>query len=190
MGATDAVAAGMLDFAAEEHATKHALVLRPLSGTPSDTGAAANGGGLQESVPVLVGTKRAWDADAGFDPTSTGSFPHKSPAMFPMSDYVDTDGPDLPPRVHPFGWVPDRASSAQRTYAVRPSTGHQPPKTSTTMALELFDDPELESVDIPKELAKLAVTGRAAEGLPACSRFFDVDGNFQWAECAVIGYDK
>lgn len=177
----------MLDFAAEEHATKHALVLRPLSGTSA---AAEDGGALQESVPVLVGAKRAWDSDAAFDPTCTGSYPSKSPAMFPLSDYVDTDGPDLPPRVHPFGWVPDRASSSQRSYAVRPSTGHQPPKTSTSMSLELFDDPELEPVDIPKELAKLAVTGHGGEGLPAASRFFDVDGNFKWAECAVVGYDK
>eukprot|EP00951_Prasinocladus_malaysianus_P049462 scaffold670064_cov42-Prasinocladus_malaysianus.AAC.1 len=110
--------------------------------------------------------------------------------MFPLSDYVDTDGPDLPPRVHPFGWVPDRQHTAQRSYSVRPQTGHQPAKTSTTMPLELFDDPELEKFDTRRELARLALEGRAGEGLPACSRFFDVDGNFKWMECHVLDYNE
>ena len=108
--ATAAQNAGMIDFAGDEHATRHALVLRPLSreaAMPTDDG-------LQNSVPVLVTEDRAWGADSAFDPTQTGSFPMKAPELFPLSDYVDTDGPDLPPMVHPFGWVPDRQSTAQQ----------------------------------------------------------------------------
>lgn len=254
-GAADAP---LLDFAGEDHAaTRHALVLRPLS---RGTEALADDG-LQNSVPVLVQEGKSWGGDAGFDPTETGSFPPKAPEWFPVSDYVDTDGPDLPPKVHPFGWVPDRSSSVQGrsadplpcaavaggkgrpghpkgredrrglaeqagegsgrqggcedggggsapgaeaaaamkpdalpsrlcSYSVRPQTGHQPPKTTTTMELELFDDPELEPLDLEKELAKLAAAGQAGTGLPAASRFFDVNGKFTWRECHVVGYDR
>ena len=102
--------AGMIDFSGEENSTRHALVLRPLSREaemPADDG-------LQNSVPVLVTKDRAWGADSAFNPTQTGSFPTKAAELFPLSDYVDTDGPDLPPMVHPFGWVPDRESTAQQ----------------------------------------------------------------------------
>jgi hypothetical protein len=73
--------------------------------------------------------------------------------MYSMGDYYDAEGDDLPPRAHPYGWVPVDKRELRTT--VRPTTGHVQTKTSTVLPLEFYDSPEMELVPPERKLAQV-----------------------------------
>ncbi len=70
-----------------------------------------------------------------------------------MEDYIDVEGNNLAPTAHPYSWVPVEQQAMGST--VRPSTGHIQTKSSTTLPLEYFDNPEMELVPPESKLDKV-----------------------------------
>lgn len=62
-----------------------------------------------------------------------------------------------------------------------------PFKHNKALPLELFDNPETEVVS-PEERIKNQPSGQP--GALARSRFYDSRGEFAWAPCFVIAYDR
>lgn len=82
-----------------------------------------------------------------FDPAVSDVFPPRCPELHSVDDFVDADGDSPPPDVHPLGWVPTEPTTpGGDLVSLRPRTGQLPVKSSTSMALECFDSPEMELV--------------------------------------------
>ncbi len=62
-----------------------------------------------------------------------------------------------------------------------------PIKHNKALPLELFDNPETEVVP-PEDRINSRPSGQF--GAPARSRFYDSKGEFAWAPCHVIAYDR
>jgi len=131
-----------------------------------------------ESAGVLPQAERNF-----FDPVNTGSFPPK-PALTKTIDGVHGS------QSHTF------APSASAIENVVEQTGksandaralEMPIKHNKALPLELFDNPETEVVP-PED----RINGRpiGQPGAPARSRFYDSKGEFAWAPCHVIAYDR
>ena len=131
-----------------------------------------------ESADVLPQAERYH-----FDPVNTGSFPPK-PALTKTIDGVHGS------QSHTF------APSASAIESAVEQTGksandaralEMPIKHNRALPLELFDNPETEVVP-PED----RINGRASgqPGAPARSRFYDSKGEFAWAPCHVIAYDR
>lgn len=74
---------------------------------------------------------------------------------------------------------------AEDDYFVRPYARELPTKSSETLPLELFDNPEFETT--PPE--QLILTADGVPGASARSRYFLQSGEFTWKACTVHGYD-
>lgn len=68
---------------------------------------------------------------------------------------------------------------------MRPYARELPTKSSETLPLELFDNPEFETVP-PEELI---LTAEGVPGARARSRYFLQSGEFTWKPCTVHAYD-
>jgi len=118
-----------------------------------------------------------------FDPVNTGSFPPK-PALTKTIDGVHGS------QSHTF------APSASAIQNAVEQTGksandaralEMPIKHNRALPLELFDNPETEVVP-PEDRINSRPSGQP--GAPARSRFYDSKGEFAWAPCHVIAYDR
>ena len=131
-------------------------------------------------VDVLPDVAEAHDR---FDMAANGTFPPRPPdpmfeVLFQKGDAgVDRDA-------EPFGWVPGKAEEGKY---IRPTTAQYPVKNSTTVALELFDNPEID-VKTPEEW--LADADPSLPGVTARSRYYLPDGHFTWAPCYVVRYSR
>ena len=118
-----------------------------------------------------------------FDPVNTGSFPPK-PALSKTIDGVHgsqskTFAPtesDIQTAVNQTGKSFSDAKPLDMPF-----------KQNKALPLELFDNPETEVVP-PEDRIK----GRPSDqpGALARSRFYDSRGDFAWAACFVIAYDR
>ena len=131
-----------------------------------------------ESADVLPQAERYF-----FDPVNTGSFPPK-PALTKTIDGVHGS------QSHTF------APSASAIQNAVEQTGksandaralEMPIKHNRALPLELFDNPETEVVP-PEDRINSRPSGQP--GAPARSRFYDSKGEFAWAPCHVIAYDR
>lgn len=118
-----------------------------------------------------------------FDPVHTGSYPPK-PALSKTIDGVHGS------QSRTF------APSASAVEAAVEQTGKSandaraldmPIKHNRALPLELFDNPETEVVP-PEHRINTRPSGQP--GAPARSRFYDSRGEFAWAPCYVIAYDR
>lgn len=118
-----------------------------------------------------------------FDPVNTGSYPPK-PALSKTIDGVHGS------QSRTF------APSASAVEAAVEQTGKSandaraldlPIKHNRALPLELFDNPETEVVP-PEHRINTRPNGQP--GASARSRFYDSRGEFAWAPCYVIAYDR
>ena len=118
-----------------------------------------------------------------FDPVNTGSFPPK-PALSKTIDGVHGS--------HSKTFAPSESAIAKAieqtgkspNYAREPD---MPFKHNRALPLELFDNPETEVVP-PEDRIKGCPS--IQPGAVARSRFYDSRGDFAWAPCFVIAYDR
>ena len=117
-----------------------------------------------------------------FDPVNTGSFPPK-PALTKTIDGVHgSQSHSFAPSASAIeNAVEQTGKSANDARALE-----MPIKHNRALPLELFDNPETEVV--PPEDRINRPSGQP--GAPACSRFYDSKGEFAWAPCHVIAYDR
>lgn len=117
------------------------------------------------------------------------------------------------PGQNPFGWVPDdhtdvpaaaagadvvgssMTAGEARISSVRPRTAQIRSRTATSLPLEFFNSPEMETVDIQQQLQTAAAEAPTAgadggPGLQGLSRFYSPDGSFSWKPCTVLQYDR
>ncbi|MEW5317509.1 MAG: hypothetical protein WDW38_008798 [Sanguina aurantia] len=142
------------------------------------------------AAAAAVHTLRSHTAGAlFFDPAVSDVFPPRCPELHSVDDFVDADGDSPPPDVHPLGWVPTEDPAPGRDLLpLRPRTGQLPVKSSTSMALECFDSPEMELMRPEERMA--TKRDPAVPGLLGYSRFFTNQGTFTWAPCYVLQYDR
>ena len=127
-----------------------------------------------------------------YDPHETGSFPPRPPQSW-------TDVPTMAVMPEPrgdgeapgdgavFGWVP--SSLHETGHYVRPKTAELPVRTDTSMMLELFDNPELETRSPEQWLTRGPGDSPDAPGVGAVSRYYTQMGQFAWEACFVTGHD-
>ena len=60
-------------------------------------------------------------------------------------------------------------------------------KHNRALPLELFDNPETEVV---RPETRIASKGAESPGAPARSRYYNSRGEFAWAPCYVLAYDR
>ena len=130
-----------------------------------------------ETVGVSPQAKRNF-----FDPVNTGSFPPK-PALTKTIDGVHgSQSHSFAPSASAIeNAVEQTGKSANDARALE-----MPIKHNRALPLELFDNPETEVV--PPEDRINRPSGQP--GAPARSRFYDSKGEFAWAPCHVIAYDR
>lgn len=118
-----------------------------------------------------------------FDPVDTGSFPPK-PALSKTIDGVHgSQSKTFAPTESAIQTAVEqtgKSSSDARALDM-------PFKHNRALPLELFDNPETEVVP-PEDRIKGRADGQP--GALARSRFYDSRGDFAWAPCYVIAYDR
>lgn len=118
-----------------------------------------------------------------FDATSTGSFPPK-PALTKTIDGVHGS--------QSKSFAPSESAIQAAVEQTGKSTSDvraldMPFKHNKALPLELFDNPETEVIP-PEERIDSRPSGQP--GALARSRFYDSRGQFAWAPCFVIAYDR
>ena len=118
-----------------------------------------------------------------FDPVNTGSFPPK-PALSKTIDGVHGS--------HSKTFAPTESAIQTAIEQTGKSSSDarapdMPFKQNKALPLELFDNPETEVVP-PEDRIKDCPKGQP--GALARSRFYDSRGDFAWAPCFVIAYDR
>lgn len=131
-----------------------------------------------ESADVLPQAERYF-----FNPVNTGSFPPK-PALTKTIDGVHgSQSHTFAPSISAVETaVEQTGKSANDARALE-----MPIKHNRALPLELFDNPETEVVP-PEDRINSRPSGQP--GAPARSRFYDSKGDFAWAPCYVIAYDR
>ncbi|KAL0050690.1 hypothetical protein WJX82_005287 [Trebouxia sp. C0006] len=131
-----------------------------------------------ESAGVLPQAERNF-----FDPVNTGSFPPK-PALTKTIDGVHgSQSHTFAPSASAIeNAVEQTGKSANDARALE-----MPIKHNKALPLELFDNPETEVVP-PEDRINGRPSGQP--GAPARSRFYDSKGEFAWAPCHVVAYDR
>ena len=118
-----------------------------------------------------------------YDPVNTGSFPPK-PALSKTTDGVHGS--------HSKTFAPTESAIQTAIEQTGKSLSDaraldMPFKHNKALPLELFDNPETEVVP-PEDRVKARSSDQS--GALARSRFYDSRGNFAWAPCFVIAYDR
>ncbi|KAK9829119.1 hypothetical protein WJX72_004004 [[Myrmecia] bisecta] len=136
--------------------------------------------------------KRSSDADYWFDPCDLGSFPPKAAQPASVAEYAPAESLESTAQLESeTANGPASPALPCKTATLRgsqgPSAEELPVKASKKLPLELFDNPETE-LEPPEERLRRAAAD--LPGAPAHSRFYDTSGEFAWAPCHVLDYDR
>ena len=117
-----------------------------------------------------------------FDPVNTGSFPPKPALTNTIDGLHGSQVARFAPSASAIESAVKQTGPGKDARALDMSFKH-----NAALPLELFDNPETEVI-APE--TRLSQKGRDELGVLARSRFYDSRGQFAWAPCFVLAYDR
>ena len=117
-----------------------------------------------------------------YDPINAGSYPPKPALTKTIDGLHGSQVARFAPSASAIATAIEQTGPGKDARAVDMSFRH-----NAALPLELFDNPETEVIPPEKRISQTATD---QPGVLARSRFYDSRGQFAWAPCYVLAYDR